>query len=309
MNMASKSDVNSFKFDDIGLEMQYAELSHTQVSRFKQDGYLMVENAVSPELLSELKRQFDQWVEDSRQHQDNFGETINGKPRFDLEPGHQADKPALRRVNAPVEISTCYHTAMCKSRVPQMIADLIGPDVKFHHSKINSKLPGAQTEVKWHQDFPFTPHTNDDLITALLMVDEVTEQNGPLKVVPGSHQGEIYSLWHDGAFSGAVTEEVAKQCESRSISCTGPAGAVCLMHTRLLHGSSPNFSKHPRTLFICVYSADDALPCAENPMPSAYEGLIVAGRTQGRVRCISYELDIPQKLESASFFHQQAQPR
>ncbi len=25
------------------------------------------------------------------------------------------------------------------------VADLIGPNVKFHHSKINSKLPGAAT--------------------------------------------------------------------------------------------------------------------------------------------------------------------
>jgi len=289
--------------------MQATELSKSQVSRFKQDGYLVVDNAVSPELLGELKSQFDQWVEDSRKHGDNFGQTINGKSRFDLEPGHREDKPALRRVNAPIEISACYHAAMSESRVPQLIADLIGPDVKFHHSKINSKLPGAQTEVKWHQDFPFTPHTNDDLVTALLMIDEVTEENGPLKVVPGSHQGEIYSLWHGGVFTGAVNNEVASQCELQSTSCTGPAGAVCLMHTRLLHGSSPNFSKHPRTLFICVYSADDALPCAENPMPSKYEGLMVAGRNRGVVRCVPYELEIPQKLESASFFHQQAKPK
>ena len=51
-----------------------------------------------------------------------------------------------------------------------MVADLIGPDVKLHHTKINSKLPGSATAVKWHQDFPFTPHSNDSLITALLMV-------------------------------------------------------------------------------------------------------------------------------------------
>jgi len=52
-----------------------------------------------------------------------------------------------------------------------MVADLIGPNVRYHHSKINSKLPGAATHVKWHQDFPFTPHTNSDMVTALLMVD------------------------------------------------------------------------------------------------------------------------------------------
>ena len=44
-----------------------------------------------------------------------------------------------------------------------MVADLIGPDVKLHHTKINSKLPGSAT-AEMASYFPY-PHTNDDLIT------------------------------------------------------------------------------------------------------------------------------------------------
>jgi len=83
-------------------------------------------------------------------------------------------------VNSPTEISAAYLDVVVNSRIPDMIADLIGVNVKFHHSKINAKLPGAATAVKWHQDFPYTPHTNDDLVTALLAMDEVDETNGPL---------------------------------------------------------------------------------------------------------------------------------
>ncbi len=101
---------------------------------------------------------------------------------------------------------------MRASRMTDCVAELIGPNIKYHHSKVNSKLPGAATVVKWHQDFPFTPHSNDDLIIALLMVDEVTEENGPLQVVPGSHKGEIYDLWHDGVFTGAVDDAVTVYC-------------------------------------------------------------------------------------------------
>ena len=75
---------------------------------------------------------------------------------------------------------------MADSAMTDMVAELIGPSVKLHHTKINAKQPGSATEVKWHQDFPFTPHSNSDLITALLMVDEVTPENGPLEVQPGS---------------------------------------------------------------------------------------------------------------------------
>ena len=36
----------------------------------------------------------------------------------------------------------------------EAITSLVGPNVRLHHTKINSKLPGAATQVKWHQDLP-----------------------------------------------------------------------------------------------------------------------------------------------------------
>jgi hypothetical protein len=185
-----------------------------------------------------LRRQFADWVEESRAHDEAYGETVDGRARFDLEPGHSADKPALRRINAPTDVSESYYQVMRDSKMTDCVAELIGPNIKYHHSKVNSKLPGAATVVKWHQDFPFTPHSNDDLITALLMVDEVTEENGPLQVVPGSHKGQIYDLWHDGVFTGAVDDAVTAWCLENAVTCTGKAGSLCLMHTRLLHGSA-----------------------------------------------------------------------
>ena len=243
-------------------------LSEAQKEQFWEDGYLVVENAVDQQTLAALRGDFAGWVEESRGHGEAYGDTIDGRPRFDLEPSHSAEKPGLRRVNAPVEVSSAYYRAMASSRMTECVADLIGPNVKFHHSKINSKLPGGETQVKWHQDFPFTPHSNDDIVTALFMVDEVTAENGPLEVVPGSHKGPLYGLWHEGVFTGAVEDGVAEDCASKAVTCTGSAGSVCLMHTRLLHGSAANMSTGSRTLFICVYSAEDAVPYSANPMPT-----------------------------------------
>ncbi|MGB1256308.1 MAG: phytanoyl-CoA dioxygenase family protein [Thiolinea sp.] len=282
-------------------------LSEQQQEQFWRDGFLVVENAVDNDLLSQLQHDFSTWVEESRRHNAPYGETINGRPRFDLEPGHTADKPGLRRVNAPVEVSDAYYQAMSDSRMTDCVADLIGPNVKFHHSKVNAKLPGGQTAVKWHQDFPFTPHSNDDLVTALLMVDDVTADNGPLEVVPGSHKAEIHSLWHEGRFTGSVANEVAERCQQQAATCTGKAGSVCLMHTRLLHASAPNLTRRSRNLFICVYSAEDAIPCSPNPMPTQYEGVMVRGEASGRVRTVTYEIQLPELPKTASFFDQQAQ--
>ena len=282
------------------------ELRPDQCAFFHEHGYLMVENAVDGALLSRLKQDFAAWVEESRSHDAAWGDTVDGRPRFDLEPGHSAEKPSLRRVNAPVEVSEAYLAATLESRMADCVAELIGPDVKLHHTKINSKLPGGHTEVKWHQDFSFTPHSNDDVVTALLMVDEVTEENGPLQVLAGSHRGPIHSLWHEGVFTGAVADSVADTAVASARMCVGPAGAACLMHTRLLHGSTANRSARPRTLHISVYSAEDAVAISPNPVPSRYEGRLVRGQRTGRVRSMDYELDLPQLPTGASFFDQQA---
>ncbi len=281
-------------------------LTKAEKDFFRDEGYLVLEEAVSGDLLAKLKADFDGWIEESRDHQRSYGQMIDGRPRFDIEPGHRADQPALRRVNAPIEVSDAYFQAMADSPMTDYVAELIGPNVKLHHTKINSKLPGATTMVKWHQDFPFTPHSNDDLVTALLMIDEVTEANGPLEVAPGTHRGALHSLWHDGVFTGAVADEVAETCQSQAKLCTGKAGSVCLMHTRLLHGSTANRSARPRTLFISVYAAEDALPLVPNPVPTAYEGHLVRGRRTSRVRAVDYALELPQKPSTASFFDQQA---
>lgn len=281
-------------------------LTEPQVEAFRRDGVVIVEDAVSPGQFDAVRRDFAAWVEESRRHDAAYGEMIDGRPRFDLEPGHSAERPALRRVAAPADISDAYLEVMADSRMTDLVADLIGPDVRFHHCKINSKLPGAATEVKWHQDFLYDPHSNTDMVTALLMLDEVTQENGPLEVVPGSHKGPLHSLWHDGVFTGAVAEETAAAPAGETVSCTGPAGAVCLMHGCLLHGSAANRSERPRTLFICVYAAADAVPLAPNPVPGRHNGMIVRGREPNRIRTTPFEMEVPEHPKGASFFVQQA---
>ncbi|HXQ40926.1 MAG TPA: phytanoyl-CoA dioxygenase family protein, partial [Candidatus Udaeobacter sp.] len=160
-------------------------LTKTQIDQFHRDGYLVVPNAVTAEELASMRAEIARWVEESRGHSEPFGPpTLDGRPRFDMGEEHRPDRPALRRVNNPSDISPAFAHVAWEARVADMVADVIGPNVKFHHCKINLKLPGTNTEVGYHQDFAYTPHTNDDIVTALIFIDEVTAENGALMVVP-----------------------------------------------------------------------------------------------------------------------------
>lgn len=281
------------------------KLSQSQKDQFWRDGVLVVENAVDPQDLESLKQQFADWVEESRGEAEDYGDTLDGRPRFDLQPGHNAEHPALRRVQSPEEVSEAYANVMRNAHTVDYCAELIGPAIRFHHGKVNSKLPGTATQVKWHQDFLFQPMTHHDMITCLLFVDEVTLENGPLEVLPGTHKGPLYSHWHDGVFTGAVDDEIIESQKDNVVKCTGPAGAVCLMHVNLLHGSAPNLSDQPRTLYITTYYSEDAIELSQNHLPSKLTHELVRGEASGRVRCTPYEMELPAVPRATSFFAQQ----
>ena len=281
-------------------------LTQHQKNQFWNNGFLVVENAVDDSQLENLKKTFSNWVEESRNHKDDYGETMDGRPRFDLQPGHSFDVPGLRRIQSPEEISEVFADVMRNGRPVDMCAELIGQGIRFHHGKVNSKLPGTATKVNFHQDFPFEPMTNDDMITCLLFIDDVTLQNGPLEVVPGTHKGPLYSHWHNGVFTGSVSDEILAEHEDKIIRCTGKAGSVCLMHASLLHGSAPNLSDKSRTLYISTYYAEDAIELSPNHLPSTLTHELVRGEASGRVRCSSYDMQLPEVPKGTSFFAQQA---
>ena len=281
-------------------------LSKKQKKQFWTDGFLLVENAINDRQLENLKKTFLDWVNDSRNYKTDYGETMDGRPRFDLQPGHSSDVPGLRRIQSPEEISEVFADVMRNGRSVDMCAELIGQGIRFHHGKVNSKLPGTATKVNFHQDFPFEPMTNDDMITCLLFIDDVTLENGPLEVVPGTHKGPLYSHWHNGIFTGSVSDEILAEHEDKIIRCTGKAGSVCLMHASLLHGSAPNLSNKSRTLYISTYYAEDAIELSPNHLPSTLTHELVRGEASGRVRCSTYDMQLPEVPKGTSFFAQQA---
>ncbi|MGI9302117.1 MAG: phytanoyl-CoA dioxygenase family protein [Gammaproteobacteria bacterium] len=282
-------------------------LSKEQITRYERDGYLVVRNVIAAAQLEELRGELDGWIEESRQHSSNYGETPDGKARFDLEAGHTTDHPRLRRVANPVDISKPYQDALWRGPIVEAVADAIGPDVKFHHCKLNIKLPGMETRVDYHQDHPFDPHTNDDMLAALLMVDDMNEQNGCLRVVPGSHREEHYSHYRDGAFVSMAPAELHDEFQRRSVAVTGKAGDICLLHTWTLHGGPANRSDQPRRLLICDYAAADAFPLTPPMVPSPHSGRIVHGKPTRTARLVAGPLELPQRYQDDSFFGSQGQ--
>ena len=283
-----------------------SKLNAELIDAFSRDGCIIIPGGVPSVQLAAMRQAFDDCLDESRKHDGPYGAMEDGRPRFDVEPDHSEKHPALRRVASPTELNEVFLDLICAGPLSDAAVDLIGPDLRIHHSKVNSKLPGFSTTVKWHQDFTYDPHSNDDLITCLVFLDDISDKSGPLRTVPSSHLGPLYSLWYDDCFTGVVADDVAREFEKTAVSHTGPAGTICIMHSRVAHASFGNNSDQARTLFIAAIAAADAIPLAGNAVPSRHAGMILRNCEPKRIRTSAFEMEAPEVPKDASFFNQQA---
>jgi ectoine hydroxylase-related dioxygenase (phytanoyl-CoA dioxygenase family) len=247
-------------------------LTQAQRESYFENGYVLAERVIPEALVVRLRAITDEMVERSRA-------LTSSDAIFDLEPGHTAERPRLRRLTSPVEHHPIYWKLASDSVLADLAADLVGPDVKFHHSKLNFKWAAGGEEVKWHQDITYWPHTNYSPLTMGVYLHDCGPDQGPLAVLPGTHKGPLYDQYNAaGQWVGCLSDGDAARLPVETVEeLTGPAGSVTVHNCRVVHGSRPNLSDLGRPLLLNVYSSADAFPYTANPLPSRYGGAIVRG--------------------------------
>ena len=257
-------------------------LTDAQIAAYRRDGYLAIPGLIDPGRIRELRAVTEEFVARSRQVRGSDG-------IFDLDPRHRAEAPVLRRIKSPADNHPLYRWVAFESPIADVVAELIGPDVKFHHSKLNLKGSHIGAPVEWHQDAAFYPHSNDDVLAVGLLLDDATPENGCLAVLPESHRGVMHDHYDDhDRFTGCMRPADVACLEAEQGSRTRllalPAGSIHIHHYRLVHWSAPNTSPAERRLLINSYSAADAVALVPNSTPSALYGQIVRGRPARTVR-------------------------
>ena len=228
-------------------------LSAEQKAFYNDNGYLKVEQAVTPEQLDELRRITYDLLEQAR-------DVTETNDVFELDKGHSRETPRLTRIKLPHKQHPYFWDILRNSRLTEVLNDLLGPDTMIQTSKLNTKAPGGGAAVEWHQDWAFYPHSNDSMLAFGLMLEDVDEANGPLQVIPGTHKGEILSHHANGVFCGAVDPDDPLFEGDKAVTLTGKAGDMTVHHARVLHGSAPNLSDRNRMILFYECHAADAWP-------------------------------------------------
>ena len=228
-------------------------LSAAQKAFYAENGYLLVEDVVTGAQLKKLQNITYGLIDESRK-------VSESNERFDLDKGHSAAAPRLTRIKLPHKQDPYFWEILTQSKVTKVLTDLLGDNTTLITAKLNTKAPGGGQAVEWHQDWAFYPHTNDDLLAFGLMLEDVTLDNGPLMVVPGTHRGPLLSHQSNGVFCGAIDPDDPLFEKDKAVTLTGKAGSMTVHHVRTLHGSAPNMSDRNRLILFYEMARADAWP-------------------------------------------------
>ena len=233
-----------------------------QIGQYHNEGFIVVERLFDDGDMARVDATVRQMTDQALSGGDH-------SKVLELEPEPVDGERVPRRIFSPYDQHETFRDLAHDPRMLDRIESLIGGHFNLQHSKLNMKPAKVGSAVEWHQDMAYFPHTNDDLVTALVYLDDATEENGCLQVLPRHHTHYFDHAGADGRFAGMITEDLEPFGKPRSL--PAPAGSAIFMHCITPHASLPNRSSRPRRTLIYEYRANDSFPIYYGEMTNLAE--------------------------------------
>ena len=231
-------------------------LSREQVQHFDGNGYLILRNRVSGELLRRAQAAGDRWIERGLELEQStpaghhggdfvFAQRAGGKVLFRVNYLHDKGEPASLELLGSPEILGIAES-------------FCGPNFVPTYESMVFKMPGDGEAIPWHQDAVFPRKFR--VFNVDIYLDESTAQGGALRVVPGSHR-QVHDVCNFAAQHGWN--------HPKMITVEMQPGDVLVHDDMILHGSPATIGNRlRRTIYFEFRSAEQII--AEGPFDADF---------------------------------------
>ena len=189
-------------------------------TQFDQDGYVIARNVIDMDLVEETRSHI-QWL-------------------MDRNPGIRPEQLH----NNLMTHDPFWVRLVGDDRLLDVAQEFIGPDIALFASHYIAKPPYDGEAVLWHQDGAFWPLEPMEVVTLWLSADEVTPENGCMRVIPGTqhmHLTEVIQRTDvPNVLSASMDESLVD--ESKAVDIVLSPGDVSVHHPNIFHGSNANTS-------------------------------------------------------------------
>ena len=207
--------------------------SHQAKRELDERGFVVLEKFIDPDWLADLQHATERQFEVE-------GEAAGSE--FKTESGS-------RRLANLVNKGEVFQRVVAEPRLLGFIELVLGAEFKLSSLNARSADPHNGTSQPLHADMgAIADERGYWVCNSVWMLDDFTTQNGPIRVVPGSHRWNQLPQDVMGDLSATHPDEEI---------ITGPVGTVVIMNAHAWHGGTANRTDSPRTALHAFYARRD----------------------------------------------------
>ena len=271
------------------LDIPPLTLTQPQRALYLEQGYLLVEDAVDKTRLEPLRAAV-------RELQDRAREPEACPVEFEFEVPEGSEDTELRQLLSAADFHPGLWAHASGPPITTLVADVIGPNVKFMQANIVFKQPGGRG-FPWHQDIALLPCSNRSPLMVFTYLEDVTPEMGPTNLIPGSHLEGTYDHYDEqGSWLGNIGDHDLERLPlGEAVSAVAPAGTVLLLNCATVHSADRNGSTRARPMVISGYISADTFCYIDIDalFPSQHSWQIVGGEATGYIHNQEHSLKMP----------------
>lgn len=230
-----------------------SELSPTEIAKYKQDGFLVIEDFLTPAELDTWRSALAQAVAKRNGNKMPDRKEVYGK-------GDESDKSYFDNVFDQLinlwQDNPKIREIMLDERLGRLAAQLAGVDgIRIWHDQALIKKPWANP-TSWHLDTPYWSFSDRRALSIWVALDDATYENGCLFFIPGSCHRTGFDNPGIGKNMGAIFATYPEFSSVKAVAAPMKAGS-CSFHNGLtIHGANANMTPGYRRAMTCAYMPD-----------------------------------------------------
>lgn len=244
-----------------------------ELAQFQQDGFLIVRNMASADLVQRMRNITMQGVE-RRVAPLEFEAEL----QYPGAPANEAEgSDTIRRLKQAHSRDYVFTEWLLNPLLRNRLKQILGQQVVCplaHHNCIMTKQPQFSSDTGWHQDIRYWSFEQRELVSVWLALGTEAQNNGCLQVIPGSHRELFAPQRFDSElfFRNDLAEN--EDVLARRVFAELNAGDVLFFHCRTLHAATRNFSEKTKYSVVFTFRSLDNPPIPGSRSSSSPEILL-----------------------------------
>ena len=219
-------------------------ITDEQKKLYQEEGFFVLRNAVTDEDLEVLRQECDQLIEEQNKEMDRLKvselELSRKNSRYFVFLAYK------NRPNLGNYIFSDLTAALCRAT--------IGDTAYLFWEQFVAKGREKGSEFGWHQDSGYVDHPHKPYVNCWLPLDDVSEENGTIHILPYSRAGTKEKVEHQPLEGSNDRIGYTGDDPGETIVC--PAGSVVVFSSTTFHRSGPNRTDKMRRAYAAQFSPE-----------------------------------------------------